>query len=438
MRLLKWFGILWPVLLLLVPSVYDAPVRDTGAVEAVDTTYASGVYAALMPGVTDTLVQGADTLVRLVPDPDSMGGAEAYLAVRQPSGKTFLVLSYDALAATIVDSTQVDSVWAVWGLGSPYAYALNVPGTPPTSIDTAGALIHANYEGYETVEDLDADPFWTFITPTAEPVIGGSPGGEVIIDTTEAYPGLTHSVRHEWTYVDTANFCESRTLDHAYRYPGYESNDYNEMWVEVAVRFDTLSSAAAPQWIDCADGSSGHAWKQQQISLNVSQGYGRWQFTMDCSTRNYEDHCFVGDNPYAIGGSPESDGVVGTVKPADINLYNGEWRLFRYYVRMATDSLTADGTQVWWVDTTQVLPGYGSTDPDILHHTTALIGIRALSLGRNKDYGGYWVPEADTPSIANPWVEKAWIGYSTVWVAPDTPSWFYPLMDSVPRPGWRD
>ena len=154
MKQLLWLGAVWP--LVFFPFLADPTpvgVRGTGtyATES-DTTYADGRYAALVPGVTDTITQGANTMIRFIPDPDSIGTGVPYRAIREPGGNDYLVLSYDTLVTAALDSSQVDSIWSDWGLGTPLAYAVDVPGKPSDMADlgitTAESTLIAAVAGF--------------------------------------------------------------------------------------------------------------------------------------------------------------------------------------------------------------------------------------------------------------------------------------------------
>jgi len=137
MKQLLWLGAVWP--LVFFPFLADPTpvgVRGTGTyAPEPDTTYADGRYAALVPGVTDTLANGPDTMIRFIPDPDSIGVGVPYRAIREPGGDDYLVLSYDTLVMAALDSSQVDSIWSDWGLGTPLAYAVDVPQKPTDLTD---------------------------------------------------------------------------------------------------------------------------------------------------------------------------------------------------------------------------------------------------------------------------------------------------------------
>jgi len=142
MKQLLWLGAVWP--LVFFPFLADPTpvgVRGTGtyATES-DTTYADGRYAALVPGVTDTITQGANTMIRFIPDPDSIGVGVPYRAIREPGGDDYLVLSYDTLVTAALDSSQVDSIWSAWGMGTPLAYAVDVPQQPGQGNLAGGGL----------------------------------------------------------------------------------------------------------------------------------------------------------------------------------------------------------------------------------------------------------------------------------------------------------
>ena len=155
MRRLLWLGAVLP--LVFFPFMSDpTPVgaRDPGTyATGSDTTYADGRYAALVPGVTDTVTQGTDTMVRFLPDPDSIGEGVAYRAIR--GGDSFIVLSYDTLIAEALDSSTVDSIWSDWGLGTPYAYVVDLPNQPDDGFanEPAGMTEIAQLSFFEYAED---------------------------------------------------------------------------------------------------------------------------------------------------------------------------------------------------------------------------------------------------------------------------------------------
>ena len=343
-----------------------------------------------------------------------------------------LVLSYDtSSSATAVDSATVDAIYTAWGLSAPAAYAMTVPGAPAeTGIDTVGAIIHVNYDGYTDKAHYDSDPFNVF---------GASTGlDRQFLDTIEAFPGLEKSIRHVWTYADTFDFCEIRDgtrIGREITLPDFDTEGYREAWFEVAVKVDTNSIGGAPSWVSCTIGNQ-FAWKIQQIQVTPGSGYGRWQTVAgNCGVTNTDELCWKSDQPYPEFNAPVGQGLVSDVNvdrnsnPPTSSWNDGEWHKMRYYIKMGSDSTISDGTFVVWQDTMQVLPG---GDEDSLHQSPALpVAIKSFITGQNKDKGGWYATESDT----FPWHEKLWIGYVTAWVAPDTPSWY---KNEVSIPSWLE
>lgn len=425
-----WLGVLWPALLLALPNVYDGPVQDlyTIVMES-DTTYGDDRYAALIPGVWSTATGDS----AFVPDPDSIGGAFAYYAARDPGGDSFIVLSYDTLTAAALDSAAVDSIWSDWQLGTPLAYALNVPGVPTGGgIDTAGALIHVNFDIYDSTQHYVDDP--TNVWGASNSI------DQQFLDTVLAPEGLTKSLRLEYSYPDTASFCDAQTIGRALDLPGFvgDSSGYREAWFEVAVRTDSQSIGGPPNWIDCdviTGGTTANefAWKVQQIYLAPSTGYYRWQTVAgNCGAFN-SNACWKHDGPAptyfgdTYGLSSDLDPAWDATNSTDWN--DETWHKMRYYIRMSSDSVTADGVFLVWQDTILVLPGPNPTDADTLHADPYYASIKGINFGRNKDKGGWYAPNS---SVSFPWVETTNIGYITAWVAPDTPAWF----SDVPIPDY--
>ena len=430
MTRLKWAAyaiVAWPVLLLALPSVYDASVPVPGThVTASDTTYADDRFVALVPGIEDTVFDGLDTFALFVPDPDSIGSGVAYRAIR--GGDSFLVISYDTLIAVALDSATADSIFADWALPPPTLYAVDVPGAPGGYPDTVGSLKHLNYEQFATTQEF-LDAYGTVFQHMTTNV----PGEKMqTLDTVVFYPGLTKSIRKEAIYQDSIDFCHARTIDHSY-YLKTSTPDptIREAWFEIAVKYDTMVSGGAPTWVDCgALGETGiFAWKFQQIAVTKSTGYGRWQLTGgNCGSATLAGACWSMATPNITinGDIPRLES--GNESPYTTNLFDGEWHLLRSHVRMSTDSVTADGIYLLWQDTTLVIPGPNFTGADTLHASPTGVGMYAFHSGRNKDSGGFFT----TGTGDLPWTEEWWIGYSTVWVAPDTPAWY----SEVPIPAF--
>jgi hypothetical protein len=448
-----WLGLFWPALLLGLPSVYDEPVREFRTigkesqtiVSESDTTYGDDRYVALVPGVWS--VSTGDSA--FVPDPDSTGAAVAYYAARDPSGDSFLVISYDTMVAAALDSAAVDSIWSAWQLGTPFAYVVDVPGTPSEAgIDTAGSWVHMDFSEYTSTADFWSDPGNKWGADFA------SYQDHLILDSSFAYPGLTNSMRITYDYPDSASFCDAISAGRGLIIPSYDSlasRPVREYWFEVGLYVPTTTVGCPPPVgnLDCVAlgrASQTCAWKTQMVPVNRGSGYGRYLNTAWNTG---------GTNPTGAGWRMEYagatfgtgwgiDGYGPTGDSSDFQSINhGQWIKFRQHIKMSSDSLVEDGYSLSWVNDRLIGPSYedgmdggftGRPDGDTLHASptwrlldgaTEGIGPYQLFWGRNKDKGGHYAPQPYSQyTTLNPWVENAWVGYMTVWTNPDTPSWY--------------
>lgn len=351
MKRLGWLGVLWP--LLAVPFLHDpTPVRDSGTIvreSSTDTTYGDGRYVALVPGVTDTLTHGTDTVFRFVPDPDSVGLGKAYRAVRKPGGDSFLVISYDTLVAAALDSSVVDSIWSAWSLGTPLAYAVDVPDNP-TQTDTGGAsnstapVFVDNFQQYTSSTDFLAsygDANWLTLWDPEDST-------RYQIDTTFSLGQWTQSLKLTIPGApDSASACSDYSVGlvaSASSVSTCNGEAWIEFWVAWEPTFTTISDYGCPP-------SPDH--KMFRIATTVGGVF--WGTTTGNSGSEWFYHSAPGhsdgDQLDTYYQGLEEDTLTGPPISSPTYLWTGDWQRFRWHVKMSTDSTTKDGTsQLYWND----------------------------------------------------------------------------------------
>ena len=133
-----------------IPTVYDdyAPSDYSSLVAANDTTYDDGRFVILK---TVECVGG----ICFVPGP-----YPAQFSVRwKQDVSQALLLTYETGFGDALDSAVVDSVWENWGMYSPYAYAIEVPGSGSSEladlgITAAESLLIADIIGFPYKADI--------------------------------------------------------------------------------------------------------------------------------------------------------------------------------------------------------------------------------------------------------------------------------------------
>lgn len=310
------------------------------------------------------------------------------------------------------------------------------PPPPPGGLtDTTNALYVYSYEGYaNSTAYRDDTGFWN--APT-----GNTNLNLQFITTDIPYPGLTKSVRYDWTYTETCEFgngpaftgCDSKTIGRSRDIPNFSSNQYKEVWIEVAVRFSPLFSTCSA-WLNPCDHKTifllvlpdeNARWA---FHLNGGSGQG-WAANKTYSVRIKGPKGFVDNTPPGTSYT-EEDHAPGRHFWYKVGR-DTTWHVWRMYVKHAS-SQTNDSTtnsmdsriSLWiddvliydteaWIATSQG-PRFGTYD--FKNNSNVGTYVRALLIGANKDKGG-----EDAAANTFPRTESMYISRAALWVT--NPGW---------------
>ena len=456
MKRLLWLGAVWPVAFF--PFLSDPTPSSARADMAADTTYADDRFVVHVPG--EWFVQGGDSM--WVPAEDSIGVGAAYRAVML-SDSTWLVVSYDTLAAEAKDSTWVDSVWSAESIPTPYAYAVDVPNAPDTGTgligDTASATMYWFADMYDSTADYLADRMNNGTSYGGVDAIYGSGGGRgdtvTFIDSSTAYADLESSLRYDFIYDGTDPAC----ADSATKQTGCEAQyiitalwnnnidhdsliEYREVWFEFSLKHDTnffpctynetwgtanlpFTNGETPDTTGWTELTPPCAHKLVEWTPRVSNDWGRFMFVPGGGGGPEVPlvlEMFYGDT--INGDAPDFEGflftqdVIAEWQNPQLKLrdnfvtyfYDNKWHRVRVHLWPSTDSLTMDGGMEVWLDSIMIASTDSSSSP-----IRTIEGPDAywtkLRLGANKDDGGVFAH-----------TESMWWGHAIIWNT--APSWY--------------
>lgn len=312
------------------------------------------------------------------------------------------------------------------------------PPPPPGGLtDTTNAVYVYSYEGYANSTDYRNDTgFWN--APTGNVALTRQ-----FITTDVPYPGLTKSVRYDWVYDETCEFgngpaftgCDSRTIGRSRDIPNFSSNQYTEVWVEMALRYSPTFTACSAWQTPCDHKTA--------FLLVLPDENGRWAVHMNgnggtswSSGRSYGVK-IKAPKGFVNNGSPAGTSwntEDGGIAPGKFFWYtpgqDSTWHVWRWYVKHSA-SQTNDSTTnsmdariaLWqddvliydskaWVETSQS-PEFGTFN---FKGGSGGTYVRALIIAINKDKGA-----GDAPSDSFPRTESMYIGRAALWV--NDPGW---------------
>lgn len=457
-----------PATAAMLPSVYNNPTSVVyyDVSTQLDTTYSSGSFVLLYDVAC---MGGICTVDGTVPD-------EYYLQWK-PDITQLLLFTYETGHGTALDSAVVDSIWSDWSYTSPYAYMVNVPGTPPdvvpppcdtcTITDTLLAYWHWNPDRYDSTFALLDDAAsggigatWsrTEIMPTlCRPYNWvGQDSCPIFLDTLVGYGPFSKSVRADYLYPDSASMiiAQTRSLPHTF-FTGTKTDTIREMWVEISVR----SGPEPGRMSGCRDGAAEveDACDHKTYQLIYANGDGAGGQT---AAGRYSIHywgaggattpqrTYIGINDrigadsaiVLLGGEAAiipTNGICNDRDGIDYGetINDGDWHLIQHYVRLSSTNEdwspttnSMDANVELWLDHERIFSMdsvvdagtcqvWGTINQDSPGDITWFRQFKVL--GYNKDDGGYYGFNESYPLT-----EKYYVGHVSIFTTnPGWPRW---------------
>lgn len=404
--------------------------------EALDTvTYADKRIVYKVPVALDTTDNG-DTIY--VPDVSALPAGAQYVVRMKGNGDSALIITYDTAAASPTDSTTVEAIYTAWGLGTPAAYSINVPGQPTqfAITDTTTALWHANFEAYDSSKQVSDDNYTSLSSyptsgkfwrsdmkpyPNCHPTYWNGAECNWYIDTTQSWSTYSRSMQYRHIYADTLvadGSWDSLDPDQSVSSTlGYEIPDpignVSQLWVEFV--FKTTPGLSGCGFTQPCDYKFALFGVSGEDSISGFKDHGRFLlkgFGTDGESVTDQDTMYDGQLDVSVSAVVSEDGTVrnfdtseslknaGICPSSTIITYNeaqlndGEWHQIRFYMkRSTTESLDTavnsfDARYVVWID------GVRMRDSDSL-----------VSLGGCKNFGTFSIYDTINGITR---IERAW------------------------------
>lgn len=431
-----------------IPTVYDQyDESDVPTMYAAnDTTYEDGTFVILK---TASCVSSICFVEPPYP--------EQFTVRWKQDVSQLLLLTYETGFGDALDSAAVDSIWEAWGMYSPYAYAVDVPGTPPpigcdtcTIGDTSNAITYWFADWFaDSAAFVNDYPDGQSYSTAGD----AQPWKATVTDTT-AYGTLEKSVQMNYIYdtylcnEDVGSGCKAITnaitLHNDIHNKGTTDSLYRTLWWEFSFRMSAKAFSCSYNE-DWGDDNLPHlvptdtfslvgyinyegpcAWKFQEFNNTAGDDWGRqmWILITASTSPNANDimEWFWAREPTdsgqaALGAMPQNNvnsllsSYAGARTKLSTRVFDNQWHRVRFHIRESQpDSTYWNAAFKMWFDDSLWI----DTERDsIALRTPDAGGFQRLKLGANKDHGGVY-----------PHTEHAWWSHAILWT--DTPSWYNP------------